>query len=235
MRWRLPARARYLALASLAALLAGVFVHVYLGGLARRVPVVVAARDFAAYTVLDADIVRTVFLPPAAAHPASIARPADAVGRVSLVPRASGEQILSASLVSGENPGEYRASLAPEERALFLPASGVLGAWLGVRPGDFVDLTAVFDRGSRCLGQGLEVLDVVTDTAGTVLGGRAETPAGVFLRVTPAVAEQLSLAVEYGKVYVSVNGYGAVPVPTSGAWLEQLNEGGGGADEGVWP
>jgi len=159
MRLFLPARTRYLALALTAAALAGVFVHIYLGSLDRRVPVVVAARDLPAFTVLGPGAVKTLLLPPAAVHPRSLAAAGDALGKVTLVPRAAGEQIICTSLASGENPGEYRASLGPEERALFLPAEAVAGGWLAVERGDYIDLTVVLSGVSRCLGQGLEILE----------------------------------------------------------------------------
>jgi Flp pilus assembly protein CpaB len=229
------ARTRYLLLALAAALLAGIFVHIYLSGVARRVPVVVAARDFEAYSVLDAHLVRTVLLPASAVHPASVSRAADAVGKTSLVPRRQGEQILASSLVSGDDPGEYRAGLRPEERALCLPAEVVLGGWLGVAPGDYVDLTVVLDGVSHCLAQGLEVLEVVKDPSTPFSGGRVQAPLGVFLRVTPAQAERITLAVEYGKVYFSVLGYAGVPVPASGARLQDLYGEGEVETDVLWP
>lgn len=237
MRLPLSARARYLALALAAAVLAGTFAYVYLGGLARRVPVVVAARDFPAFATLDGDLVRIAYLPAAAVHPSALTRPGDALGRVSLVPRMAGEQVLAQTLATGKDPGEFRAALAAEERALFLPADAVLGRWLGVARGDYVDLTVVFQEGQAfCLGQGIEVLEVVTEPGeGSLIGGRPQPTAGVLLRATPSLAERLALAVESGRVYFSVAGYNAVPVPTQGAWLDQLYDGGEVPDEPIWP
>jgi pilus assembly protein CpaB len=234
LRWSASARTRYLVLALAAALLSGVFAYLYLGGLSERVPVVVAATDIPAFARLDGDMIRTVLLPPVAVHPAAVVRADDARGRVSLVSRMAGEQILAPSLVSGDNPGEYRASLGPEERALFLTADAALGGWRGVQVGDFIDLTVVCEGTSVCLEQGLEVLEVVAGEAGALLANRDAPAAGVFLRVTPGTAERIALAVEYGKVFVSVSGYGGVPVPTVGAWLQQLLQGGEGG-EPSWP
>ncbi len=237
MRWSFSARARYLALALAAALLAGVFVYLYLDGLARRAPVLVASRDFGAYTTLDAGLVETVYFPAVAVLPGAVVDAADAVGLVSLVPRAAGEQIQAATLAGGENPGEFRAGLGAEERALYLPADSVRGGWLGVARGDFVDLTVVFQEGQAfCLGQGVQVLEVLAEPGDApLIGGRVPATAGVLLRVTPPLAERLALAVECGQVYFSVAGYAAIPVPTSGAWLDQLYEGGEVPVEPDWP
>ncbi|MEW6031256.1 MAG: Flp pilus assembly protein CpaB [Bacillota bacterium] len=235
MKWSVPARARYLVLALACAVVAGVLAHTYLTGLSRSVPVVVAARDFPAYTVIDPSLVKTVLLPAVAVHPTAVRRAAEAVGLVSLVPRAAGEQLLAASLVSGSRPGEYRASLAPEERALVLPQEVVLGGWLGVGRGDYLDLYVVVRGTSRCLAQGLEVLEIIEDGARSVLGSRPGPPAAVLLRVTPGLAEQVVLAAECGKLYFAVSGYTGVPVPTTGAWLEQLSGGGDGSSDFLWP
>ncbi len=236
MRLSIPARTRYLVLALAAALIAATFAYLYLGSLSRRVPVVVAARDFPAFTTLDASYLDTVLLPPAAVLPTTLGRVGDAAGKVSLVPRVAGEQILAPSLASGGEPGQYRAGLAPEERALYLPAGSVLGGWLGVKRGDYVDLVVVLEGTGRCLAQGLEVLEVISgEQGGSVLNGRSEPPAGVLLRVTPGAAEEIALAVEYGKVYYSITGYAGVVVPTSGAWLERLYKEEDGSDGFTWP
>lgn len=237
MRLPLSARARYIALAASAAVLAGTFAYIYLGGLSRRVPVLVASRDFGAYTTLEPDLVGVAFLPAAAVHPRALTRPEDAAGRVSLVPRAAGEQILETSLVTGTGPGEFRAGLAPDERAFFLPADAVLGGWLGAVRGDFVDLTVVFPEGqSFCLGQGIEVLEVIAQPGESGLIARGEEPpAGVLLRTTPPEAERLALAAECGRVYFALAGYDAVTVPTQGAWIDQIFEGGETPDEPLWP
>lgn len=233
----LSARARYLILAAAAAVLAGTFAYIYLGGLSRRVPVVVAARDFPAFTRLDGEAVKTAYLPEAAVHPSAVTRRDDVLGRVSLVPRQAGEQILGPSLVSGSNPGEFRAGLGGQERALFLPAASVLGGWLGVARGDYLDLTVVLEQGEAlCLAQGVEVLEVVNEPGdGSVFARSPAPPVGVLLRATPSQAEQLTLAVECGHVYYSIAGYNAVPVPTQAAWIDGLSEGGGVPEESLWP
>jgi pilus assembly protein CpaB len=219
-----------------AALLAGLFAYVYLGGLARRAPVVVASRDFPAYSTLSDDLLKTIMLPVCAIHPAAIRNPADVEGQVSLVPRAAGEQVLAPSLAGGQNPGDYRAVLGPEERALFMPAASVLGGWVGTTRGDYVDLTAVLEGQALTVAQGLEILEIVFESpASPIGGGRSETPGGVFLRVTPGMAERIALAAEYGEVYCSVFGYSGVPVSTEGAWLNQLYPGGDQSGEAIWP
>ncbi len=230
-----------------AAILAGVFARVYLAGLDRRVPVVVAARDFPAYTVLEPSMLKTVLLPPVAVHAKATGQPSSLVGLVTLVPRQAGEQILLSTLVSGENPGEYRASLASDERAMFLPSESVLGGWVGVEEGDYVDLTAVWDDVSRCLAAGLEVLEVVVEgeASGPLSPGRPALPVGAFLRVTPLEAERIALAAESGTLYVTVLGYSGVPVPTSGVRIDELyllsapadlsGEMGGQDDASLWP
>lgn len=235
MRWSPSARARYLVLAGSAAALAGVLTFMYLSGLERRLPVVVAQCDFPAHTVLDTTQVRTIFLPPMAVHPNALTRPADAVGLTSLVARAAGEQILAGSLVDGLSPGEVRAGLGPEERALFLPADVVAGGWVGLKEGDYIDLTVVFDGVAQCVAYGLEVVGRL-EAPRTMGSAEADAPLGVLLRVTPGTRERLVLALEYGEVYFSLYGYSGIPVASTGAWLEQLHEGGGeGRLDGTWP
>lgn len=235
MRLSWSARTRYLVLAATSAALAGTLTFIYLSGLDRRLPVVVAERAITAYTVLDGTMLRTVFLPPAAVHPDALARPVDAIGRTSLVPRAPGEQILAGSLTDGSEPGRFRAGLAPEERALYLPAEVILGHWVGLEIGDYLDLTVVLDGASHCVAQGVEVVGILEAPRG--LGpGVPEAPLGVFLRLTPGERERVTLALEYGQVYYSLYGYSGVPVPSAGAWLEQLHGGEGeGSFDDTWP
>lgn len=235
MRLVLGARVRHLILCLVAAVLTGVFVEVYLAGLGARVPVVVAARDLPAHTVLEEGLVKAVLLPKAAVHPGAVRKVPDALGRITLVPRAAGEQLLTATLVEGDASGPFRARLAAEERALFLPSSAAVGGWLGVGRGDFVDLTVALDGAAVCLAQGVEVLEVVFESAAVALRRSEGVPAGVYLRVTPAMAERLVLAVENGKVYVAVEGWGGVPVPSPGVWLDQLYSGGGAFGEVTLP
>jgi Flp pilus assembly protein CpaB len=236
MRKSLTPRTRYLLLAGVAAVLTGLLVFFYLGTLARRAPVLVAARDFPAYTVLDEDTLRIVWLPAGAIHPLALRQEAEATGRVSLVPRAADEQILTSSLVSGENPGQYRAVLGPEERAFYVPAAGILGGWAGVEKGDYVDLVAVLEGQAATVAQGVEVLEVMREAIAGPIGGRlSESATGVFLRVSPGLAEKVALAVECGRVYCSVFGYSGVPVSTEGVWLEQLYKGGDPDAEALWP
>lgn len=218
-----------------AASLTGLLAYVYLGAQTERAPVVVAARSFPAHTILSADLLGTVLLPPSAIHPSALRSLSDADGQVSLVPRAAGEQILASTLARAQDAGQYRAVLDPEERALFLPAGSVLGGWAGLAQGDFVDLTVVLERQALTVAQGLEVLEVVFEASANLIGSRPETPAGVFLRVRPETAEYVALAAECGKMYFSVFGYTGVPVSTEGVWLDQLCPGGDESAETIWP
>ncbi len=181
---------------AVAALLAGLAVWVGVATLEtpaeRLAPVVVAARDLEAGTVLDArSLTVREFLPGTA--PASAATDArDWWGRRVAVPLAAGEPLTPARLLGSEQrrawPGltTVPVRLGDEEAADLL------------RAGDRVDLLATDPRtgGSSTLARDVPVVSVVTASSGA--SARSPTGSGtgrlVLLAVAPALVESVVAA-----------------------------------------
>lgn len=220
---------RYLVLSLLVAAITGALAYSYLQELDARVDVVVAARDLPERAQLDSEAVRVVSLPAAAVHAAAVRRTEDAVGRYLAAPVAEGEVLLAHRLSDQGTHGALLAALDGHHRAIFVATSLAQGVGAAVRPRDRVDVIFVPDEqragvaGARTLLRQVTVLDVRDDRGASLQGGSEDAElAGVILRVPAKEAEKLALAMEYGKLYLSLTGPGTQPAATPGASLTEL-------------
>src|SRR3990172_4456916 len=153
-------------------------------------PAVVASQDIPANTRITADMVTVKNLPEDAVLASVLTDAAEAVGKVTQVPLAAGEQVLPAKVRGtavalaqfGDTPP--LAFLVPEgKRAFAIRLSDVASVGGLLRPGDFVDIIlsggapGVADRatfltpGSGCyVVQDVEVLAVGTQVKNVVTG-----------------------------------------------------------------
>lgn len=212
---RVLAEQRVPVLALALGLAAGGSVYGYLVGVARVVPVVLAAADLPAGATIGWGDIRVAHLPRAAVHPEAVSRPEEAVGQVLSLPVLAGEQVLGPRLAGHPGGGPGRG-LAPGQRAFYLPLDpeGGYPADL-VRPGDRLDLVHVPDGGpGRLLLAGAPVVQAFRERAG-MLGGEA-TLRGLLLAVTPAQAVRLAEALAGGRVHLLLAGAGS-PAPAPAA------------------
>jgi len=109
--------------------------------------VLVASRDLAAGTTVDADALRVVRVSPTSVAAGALTAPKEVEGRVLRYPVGAGEQILDAKFVGTDAPASSGlAFVIPDGlRAVSVPLSEVTGAGGLIVPGDRVDVLAAVD------------------------------------------------------------------------------------------
>jgi len=181
----------YLALAFLAAALAGVLAFIYLDRLrASAVPTrlaVVARQDIRPGTVLDDTMVEGRPVPEAILPANALASVADAAGRVVIVPLAPNEVVLTSKLAGGELG---LSSQLPDGRwAMLLPAGWMATPLPSVRAGDHLDLLA-YQPGAPLSDAGV----IVTAVEVLEPQGDPEATSGLALAVTLEQASAVAYA-----------------------------------------
>ncbi len=206
-----------LVLGVLSAILVGVFLSQAGGGGGGSVsgatkPAVVASREIPADTRITADMVTVKNLPESAVLANVLTDSAQAVGKVTQVPIAVGEQVLPAKVTAtavalaqfGENPP--LSFLVPEgKRGFAIRLSDVASVGGLLRPGDYVDVilsggapqvegrATFLTPGSGCyVVQDIEVLAVGTEVKKVATGTETN---GVSAATTDAKATAATLAV----------------------------------------
>jgi pilus assembly protein CpaB len=213
---RLTRRLGLVALA--AAVLAGLLARAALAHLAaarapRTVPVVVAARDIPARTVLTPAWLAVARVVPALVPPEAVASPAAVRGLVTTAPLYAGQVLVWPDVARGAVPYGLSYAIPAGERAFTVPVGPTTGVAGLIRPGDRVDVLAVFGQGTDGLphttvvavAQDVLVLAVDQD----VVGGPGPAPSGystVTLEVAPRQAEVLAYAVARGQVVLTLRG-----------------------------
>lgn len=173
---------------------------------------VVAARDLGPHERLDGAAVRVVRGPASARHPEALSSVGEAVGRFTRQRLVAGEALLRHHLSDYDRQSRIAASLAPGQRAIFVPTSAERGLGGAVRADDRVDLIFVPDAAgaagpapARTVLARLPVLDVRREPPDE-FGGEPAI-AGITVAVSAAEAEQVAWSLERGSVYVALNGY----------------------------
>ena len=207
------------------ALAAAVSVYVYLDGLGKRYPVVVAAVPVQAGKLLSGADLRLVMFPGEAVHPQALTSLTDGMGRVTTVDLVPGEQILRSRICSREEAG-VGSDLPPYMRAMLLPVPLERAGGGAATAGRVVDVLFVSDdrqqpATARVLERGVKVLGVRDERGHEWARGR-ETPLGVMVAVTPAQAERLAFALEHGSLYLALCPLEPEAVLTPGVSWESL-------------
>jgi len=204
--------------------------------------VLAAARPLAARTLLRADDMKWQDMPlenaPQGALVRGKANEADFIGAAVSRSYNVGDPLVLATLIKPTDPGFLPAVLGPGMRAVSIAVAGTAEGGAGlVAPGDHVDLllTQSFTQASLALGarsvsetvlQDLRVIAIdqtVGDIAKTknpeAKGGAAEPHVSktVTLEVTPRQAEELMVAVQLGKVELSLRSLASGEETATGA------------------
>lgn len=165
------------------------------------VPVVVAARDLARGTALQADGLGVELVPAAFAPPGRFAAPTALEGRTLTSDVARGEPITRTRL--GVAGGPVASLVPPGLRAFPIPVGPSSGT---VRAGDRVDVIATFG-GPRpytdTVASGLEVLAVV-EPEGDAFEAAGSAGPSLVLLVGPEIAEELAYAAAFADLAVAV-------------------------------
>ncbi len=222
---------KYLVLALVLALVTSVYLYNYLVSLDKREKVVVARRDLDQYSRLDRDDIKVSYLPVEAVHPEAVRETETVLGKHLLVPVTAGEQILRDKVDFGTGEEGFLGKMEPGLRAVMIPTDPGRALGGAIKPNARVDVVFVGEDEmgmmiAKTLLQKVPVLDV--KYAGGSTGGRsgAEDILGVIVGVPPLEVERILFALETGEVYLALDPYEAVVIPTPGVSAVNLLQGG---------
>jgi len=176
-------------------------------GAVQTASVVVAARAIPAHTMIAADMVVVQQVPASYVLPGAIRTVEGCLGRVSLVPVAAGEVMLS-SKITGTQPGAAGLSyLIPSgKRALTMQVDEIVGVAGFPQPGDRIDVLINYpvqqgaERRTRMLLENIPILAVVQSRAATADGAARDLKgySSVTVEVTPEQAATIVMGESQG-------------------------------------
>jgi pilus assembly protein CpaB len=181
------------------------------GDVVETASVVVAARAIPAHTLITTEMVAVQEVPTTYAVPGAIRSADGCLGRVTLVPLAAGEVVLS-SKITGAQPGSAGLSyiIPPGKRALTMQVNEIIGVAGFPQPGDRIDLLLNYlppqssERRTRMLLENIPILAVVQSAAASQDG--AARPLNGYtsltLEVTPEQAATVVMAESQGLLRV---------------------------------
>ena len=174
------------------------------------VTVIVARQDIPARTPVAAAMLDSRAIPADYKHRLELTRQADVVGKITLVPIAAGQSILSSLLVEPGETGEGLAYAIPESmKAMTISIDQVSGVAGMLRPGDRVDVITLIPLGeSNAQPYSVAALqDIGVLAVGRVLEEKPGTDvqqlqeaSTVTLAVTLEESLRLKMAAEVGKI-----------------------------------
>lgn len=179
-------------------------------GVAGTVPVVVAARDIDAGTILASADVKLARYPAETAPAARASDPGEVVGRGVVAPIAADEPLLAGKL-AGEGAGGGLPVIIPKgKRAVSVEVDEVIGVAGFVRTGTRVDVIVTLNPSSgrenarsKMILQNVEVAAAGTTTERDAQGASQVVPV-ITLIVDPAQAEELTLAATEGRIRLAL-------------------------------
>jgi pilus assembly protein CpaB len=139
-------------------------------------PVVVTAQDIPAGTSITADMVEVQPIPEGLVLSGAFTETTDIVGKVSLYPMASGEQVLRSDFATGllENPA-LAESVPDSLRGVSVEVGEITAAGGLIRPGDRVDVVVAFqDASALTVLKNVEVLAIAQNVEPSVATSEEE-------------------------------------------------------------
>ena len=212
---------RFFLLPTLVGLIATTAVYVYIAPTATRVvdaddmvDVVFAVQTVPAKTQLTADMLEVRSMPLQYVPRSAVQALDDAVGRVTTVPLAEGEILLSSKLTGEETKTGLAYHVPPGHRAISLPVDEISGVGGYLQPGDRVDVIVSFtDPADPNEQRGVTVLEM-QNLLLLAVGPRTEVPPGeagepseythVTLAVLPEQAVKLANVDEFLSVRLAL-------------------------------
>ncbi len=116
------------------------------------VPVIVAANDISVRTTITPEMLAVKQVPVDARHPKALTAPEQVAGKVTNLPIAAGEQVLSTKFFARKEDSGLAYRVAPGKRAVSVNVSEVITAGGLINPGDFVDIIGLFSAASGANG-----------------------------------------------------------------------------------
>lgn len=125
-------------------------------------PIVVAARDVPARTVLTEDMLTFASVPVDTVHPQAVTDVQPVVGKVLQYPLVAGEPLLQPKLADVQESLGLSSQVPEGTRAISVEVNDIRGSAGLINPGDKVDVYAAFEQSRVGLNMGLLVLQDVT-------------------------------------------------------------------------
>lgn len=170
--------------------------------------VVVATQDIPARTLISGDMVKLERVPTGTRHARAAISLDQVLGKVSTQPIVAGEQVLSSRFFASAETSGLAYQLPEGKRAVSVGINSRIAVAYLVRPGDSVDVLVSYEQvGTRESHSALMLQNILVLAVGNELrvGSRASSEAETLtLAVTPAQAEQLTWAEDYGRIRLSL-------------------------------
>lgn len=125
-------------------------------------PIVVAARDIPARTVLTEDMLTFASVPVDNVHPQAVTDIQPVVGKVLQYPLVAGEPLLQPKLAEVQESLGLSSQVPSGTRAISVEVNDIRGSAGLINPGDKVDVYAAFEQSRVGLNMGVLVLQDVT-------------------------------------------------------------------------
>ena len=207
-------------------------IYKYLSGISEKankpgMPVVVAKVDIPPRTVVTADMVQLVNIPPEYIQPGAMNELAKVVGVTTREQIVASEQITARRLGIEAKPVGFSGLIPHDKRAITITVNEVIGVGGFIKPGDYVDIVATYDKGdtgahtSKLLLQNVLVLAVDHDTESGVFDNKSKEKdsrdqsnktSTITIAVNANEASQIALAEEKGKYKLALRPF----MPTQG-------------------
>jgi pilus assembly protein CpaB len=196
-------------------------------------PVVVAAKDIVAGSILEADLVKIADWPADNLVAGSLTDKEELKGRVVRYPLVPGEVILESKLAPKGTPGGLAGIINNDRRAVTVKvdeASGVAGF---IMPGNRVDVMVTLDHNefkedpvTQAVLLNLLVLGRGQEIEQPKNGEKPQIVPTVTLEVTPEEGERLALSAKEGSITLALRGWTEnVSSPTGGVKISSLMPG----------
>jgi pilus assembly protein CpaB len=205
---------RLLLLALLFALLLGLGIYRFLDNLQSATvvkntdQVIIATRDIPARTVISAEMVSLQRVPIGTRHPQAAASLEQVLGKVTTEPLVAAEQVLSGRLFASAEASGLAFQLPSGKRAVSIGINSRIAVAYLVRPGDAVDVLISYETATtREPHTAVMLQNIIVLAVGGEMkqGSRApEDSETITLAVTPAQAEQLTWAEDYGRIRLAL-------------------------------
>lgn len=202
---------RPVVIALMASALFAVLLYLYLSGLEREQAlqmherIIVAAIDIPEKTVIQSTMLKTAALQPELVPNGAVREAGTVIGKIAKSKISRNEPLTEPQLIDAAMAG-FTAKIPPDKRAISIAVTDTTGVSGFARPGDFVDIMLIADKGRTNAVSAAMVLQNVlllainksTDTA----SGPRESIATATVAVSPQDTLRLGLSQSQGKLYL---------------------------------
>ena len=191
-----------------AAAVSYMFISGTFGTAGKMVPVVTAIQDIPLNTTVTREMLTVKNMPETYAHPQSYRTVEQAVGKTSKVQILNGEQILPNIVAAKDKPGNrFSYNITDKQRAITIAVNEVSGVGGYPVVGDRIDILLTRETaGTTYTGTMFQYKEILATGSMSVPteDGKQKIVPTITLSLTPAEAQQLTLAENTGKIKFSL-------------------------------